>query len=119
MQIEVEKLENTPVVSPWGQIDAYNVGQLKEQIQGMALPEGVSLIMDLSHVEHLDSAGISLLILTNRKLKKNGGELKLVRMPEGVRRLLDMAGLLPYLHLYDSPGHALAGLQTQPTTADL
>lgn len=52
------------------------------------------LVVDLSHVEFLDSSGIGLLVGATQRLRAAGGDLRLAAMRERVKTMLHVARLL-------------------------
>jgi anti-anti-sigma factor len=51
------------------------------------------LIIDLVHVEMVDSAGLSVFIATHNSLKQHGRVLRLINVSENVSRLLNLTRL--------------------------
>mgnify|MGYP003097270151 FL=1 len=50
-------------------------------------------VLDLTWVSFMDSAGIAVILKTDRLLRQTGGALALSGVPGQVRRVLDVAGL--------------------------
>ncbi|HET6399879.1 MAG TPA: STAS domain-containing protein [Candidatus Kapabacteria bacterium] len=74
-------------------LDSRNAGQLKAEFLILAQPGTNAIIVDLSEVQHVDSAGLSALLLGQRQMRLNGGELRLAGLNESVRTLLDITQL--------------------------
>jgi anti-sigma B factor antagonist len=53
------------------------------------------IVINLEHVNYVDSAGLGALIEMQRKTKAKGGSLKLCHLRANLRRALEMARLLP------------------------
>ena len=53
------------------------------------------IVMNLEHVNYVDSAGLGALIEMHRKTKAKGGGLKLCHLGPNLRQALEMARLLP------------------------
>ena len=83
-----------------------------EQAAREAHAAGVrNVIIDLSKVPSLTSAGIRSIIIIHKMLadpKDKTGHLKLVNPTPYVREVFDIAGLLAYLEVYDSLEEAVA-----------
>jgi len=62
-----------------------------------------TLIVDLSGVTFLDSTGLRAIVSADARARKSGLELKIVRGPERVQKILYLAGLDKILPLVD-PG---------------
>lgn len=74
-------------------LDSRNAGQLKAEFLILAQPGTNAIIVDLSEVQHVDSAGLSALLLGQRQMRLNGGEIRLAGLNESIRSLLDITQL--------------------------
>ncbi len=52
------------------------------------------IILNLSGVDYLSSAGVRVLMATSRRLSRENGKLVLCELKQGVREVLGMSGLL-------------------------
>ena len=76
-----------------GEMSFYNVTILKERIFKFIKPEDKVIIVDLSKVNFMDSAGLGLLISLVKRMKSQGGKL-IVEYPQlGVQKLIEMTRL--------------------------
>ena len=84
-----------PAILLSGEIDISNAAHLARAIKGSVSNLDHGLILDLSRVTYVDSAGIKVLFDLARRLKDHQQRLVLV-VPEGagVRRSLALGGLL-------------------------
>lgn len=92
MQIIVsEFVTRTVVIAPQERIDAFNAPQLRERLLEL-LNQGVSrIVLDLSSVPFLDSAGMAVLVTTLKRARQAGGDAKLVwPREEAARRILHL-----------------------------
>ncbi len=73
-------------------LDVFLKGKLQQELQ--AGSEGGTLIIDLSAVSFIDSAGLTVLIDAHKRAARTGGEVRLV-VQEGqqVYRILQITGL--------------------------
>jgi len=74
-------------------LDSGNAGQLKAEFLILAQPDVDTLIVDLSEVRHIDSAGISALLLAQRQMSVHGGDVRLVGPNEAVQSMLRVTQL--------------------------
>ncbi|HEY3874821.1 MAG TPA: STAS domain-containing protein, partial [Candidatus Kapabacteria bacterium] len=89
-------------------LDSRTAGQLKAEFLILAQPDIRSLIVDLSEVEHIDSAGISALLLAQRQMTIHEGELRLASVKPEVRTLLEMTQLDRVFRMFDTVEEAVA-----------
>jgi anti-anti-sigma factor len=73
--------------------------------------EGVNkLIVDLSEVESCDSSGLSAILVANRIISANEGQIRLAAPSEKVHTLIKITQLDRVLPVTDTVEHALAEL---------
>jgi anti-sigma B factor antagonist len=66
------------------------------------------MVINLEHVNYVDSAGLGALIEMQRKTKAKGGGLKLCNLGPNLRQALEMARLLPIFETCPSENAAVA-----------
>jgi anti-sigma B factor antagonist len=89
-------------------LDSRNAGQLKAEFLILAQPDIQSLIVDLSEVRHIDSAGLSALLLAQRQMTVHDGELRLAGVAGEVLSLLEMTQLNRVFRIFNTVKEALA-----------
>ena len=67
------------------------------------------LILDLGEVTYVDSVGLSTLVASWTSMRKQGGDLKLVHLPQGVHQLLQITRLATVFEIHNSLESALQG----------
>ena len=73
LEITVERNENYVLCRPTGELDAYTVAQFREAL--MELAEEKFVLVDLSDVPFMDSAGLGALIGGIRRARDNDGDV--------------------------------------------
>jgi anti-sigma B factor antagonist len=61
-------VERTVVVAPWGDLDVATAPELADAIEAAAQKQPATLIVDLSRVDFLASAGMTVLITAHRDI---------------------------------------------------
>ncbi len=89
-------------------LDSRNAGQLKAEFLILAQPDIQTLIVDLSEVRHVDSAGLSALLLAQRQMAVHEGELRLAGVTEEVLSLLRMTQLDRVFRIFNTVEDARA-----------
>jgi anti-sigma B factor antagonist len=62
----------------------------------------IRIILNLQDVSYIDSAGVGALVAKYVSLRKRGGDLKLLRLSERVRRVITIAHLLAVFETFES-----------------
>ena len=92
-------------------LDTSISGLLKGEFTMILKVEGVNkLIIDLSEVESCDSSGLSSILVANRILSANEGQIRLAAPSEKVYKLIKITQLDRVLPVTDSVEHALLEL---------
>ncbi len=90
LEIQIEKLDNYTLCRPVGELDAYTVGQFREALSGLA--EETRLLIDLSEVPFMDSAGLGALIGGIRRAREADGQVVVACSRPTLTRLLHTTG---------------------------
>jgi anti-anti-sigma factor len=77
------------VVKVWGILDVFSFQDLKKYIEELAKAAGARIVVNLSEVEYMASAGWSVLLSKRQTIKHGGGELSIFGMNESLRRVYD------------------------------
>jgi anti-anti-sigma factor len=86
-----------------GEVDAANVVQLERGLRSAVRAAGGSLVIDLSQLDYLDSAGIRALFGAAREAGNRHVELQVVVPPSSpLLRLLDVAGFTGSIPVFGS-----------------
>lgn len=99
-EIDVEERESSALVRLSGEIDLAAV----EAIETELLPledRFQTIVLDLRGVTFLDSTGLRAIVSADARARNNGFELKIIRGPEQVQKILYLSGLDKILPLVD------------------
>jgi anti-sigma B factor antagonist len=97
------------IVRVTGDVDLAESPKIREQLAAAVSNAALGLVVDLSAVRYLDSAGVRLLFQLRRRLEQNRQQLRLVVPESGlVRRVLAFASLETHLRIYPTAEAALA-----------
>lgn len=93
-ELKVESREGIVYATLVGDIDMSNVQQLREALGRATSNQALGLVIDLSDVDYLDSAGIHLIHSLGSQLRSHGQKLAVV-IPEDsvINDALRLAGL--------------------------
>lgn len=94
MEIRLEKIGEVAVIAPEGTIDSRTAPQF-EKAAIDALSKGERrIVVDFSKVDFTSSAGLRVLLMLGKRLQPAGGTLVLCGLNEGVRKVLEVSGLM-------------------------
>src|SRR3984885_6082761 len=78
LDIRESKREGVVILSLKGRLTVGEASAVREQCSAVAAAGNVNVILNLEHVEYIDSTGLGALVICFTSLKKAGGALKLV-----------------------------------------
>jgi len=81
-----------------------------EKLNEIAGESSGKLVLDMSAVELVDSRMLAAIVSLNRKLGKEGGQLRMCSVAPLVKKMLDAFGLLKVLKVDDTEQEAIAAL---------
>jgi anti-sigma B factor antagonist len=97
------------VVEVEGQLIVGNRQELKATIQ-QALDNGErKLLVDFAKTGYIDSSGLGALVSISKKVREQGGELRLSGLNEDLRSLFELTKLDTLFAIADDSAQALAG----------
>jgi anti-sigma B factor antagonist len=109
--VQFDQRDQVVVSTVRGEVDLSNARQICDAV-GEATPNtALGVVLDLSHVDYLDSAGIQLIYRLRENLRARGQKLMLaIPADSPVQDSLRLAGITEYLPIAASVDAALAGL---------
>lgn len=109
MRVSIKSTKDIVLIELEGSLD----GKTAPEVQKQVLPgaEGQNkVILDLTRVNYISSAGLRVLLLLYRQLKAKGGKIVLVGMSEEIKDVMSNTGLLNFFLIADSLDGGIAAL---------
>ena len=97
MTIEIKRNTNRTIIEVGGRLDTITAPVLEKTIAD-SVGENENLVLDFKGLEYISSAGLRVLLGTQKKMKKNGS-MKLIRVCEDVMEVLEMTGFADILRV--------------------
>lgn len=105
--INVTAHDEVTVVEVSGRVDGMNANEMGSAIGGAIDGGGVHVVLDLSGVDYMSSAGLRELVNSFKKAKRAAGDIRLAQPSDRVREVLEMAGLDTIFRIYGSQSEAV------------
>ena len=97
MEIKKTADGNVLVLAVSGRLETVTAPQLDAEIQ--AIPDDVSeLLMEISELEYVSSAGLCVFLVAHKKMKSRGGSMKISGANASVKKVFDITGFSPILN---------------------
>ena len=109
MQLEQRIVDNVAIIKINGDITLNKGGDvlLKDKVQSLLHQNYTKLIIDLSDVSYVDSAGLGELVQTYVTAKNRGVRLKLLNPTKRIKDLLIVTKLLTVFETFESEQDAI------------
>jgi len=101
IEINIENLQQVSVVRLVGEIDANSAAVVQQKVLPLSV-SGCQIILDLSHVAYMSSAGLRMLLSIYRQISGNQGRIVLVALSEELKDTMSMTGFLGYFTVEDT-----------------
>ena len=108
LEVNIEGNNDFSICRPSGEIDAYSVDDFRQALNSLATVS--KLLIDLSDVPFMDSAGLGALIGSIRKAGENNGEMVVSCGRESLLQLLKTTGFDQIVTVTESTSEALVAL---------
>lgn len=100
MSLEIEKKSTTPtVLALSGRLDTATAPSFETEVFAI-LPTVDSLILDMSRLDYISSAGLRVILKVQKTLAdKDGAVFKLTNVPKTVKEVFDITGFSDFLNI--------------------
>lgn len=102
MEIEIKDISEHKVLQVSGEVDLYNVSELKKALFSITDGNFTSVVVDMKNVNYMDSSGIGALVAGQKKMKAHGGKFALINIHDDVLNILKLATLDKFFQIYES-----------------
>lgn len=95
MDINIKTVEDVKVVEIIGDVDANTAPTVQQQVVPLAEP-GSKILMDMTQVPYMSSAGLRMLLSMYRQTEAKKGKLVLVGLSEELQDTMSVTGFLDF-----------------------
>jgi anti-sigma B factor antagonist len=93
LDIKVDKQAESCSITLAGEVDVYTSPSFKERLVS-AVDEGcLNIVVDLESVDFIDSSGLGVLVSGLRRVKEQGGSIRLVCTRDHILKVFRITGL--------------------------
>ncbi|MFC2026210.1 STAS domain-containing protein [Chloroflexota bacterium] len=110
MEVFISAHENCDVVAVSGKIDHSNQDILNKAINDLIDAGHFRLVLDLSKVDYMSSAGLRIMVTTQNACRNYpGGDLFLSGVPKRIKETLELTEFVRIFKIYEDNSQAVAG----------
>lgn len=101
LEITTQEMKRVDLFTISGRVDSSTAPDLEEALQGRLDSGRYNLVLDMSDVNYLSSAGLRAMVSALRTCKRKGGDVRVADPSERVQEVLELAGLDALFESYD------------------
>ena len=110
MEINTKTLKDVTVVEVIGDIDGKTAPQVQDAVKA-AFQAGGKLLLDLTKVPYMSSAGLRMMVGVFRLVSGGNGKMALVGVNDEIKETMDVTGFLSYFTIYATLDEGVEALQ--------
>ena len=110
MDISEDRKAGAVILALSGKLDATTAKTFEEKILQVISSGAQRLIVDLSLLEYVSSAGLRVFLLAAKRLQPTNGKISLCGLQDHIRQVFDLAGFSSIFSIYSSRDAAIKDL---------
>ena len=108
MEITTQEFKHCDLIKVIGRVDSSTAPDFTKALDKANDAGHYKLVVDMSELEYMSSAGFRALLATQRNCKRyNRGELVLAAVPDRIREALELAGFTELFKTFGDPLEAV------------
>ena len=107
------------VVRLGGRLDGNTYQELQQFLDRELQTKEQTVIFDCRDLRFISSAGLSVLLITAKRIDPKASNLAVANLQAAVRETFEIAGFSALFHVFDSLPEALSSLSLAPTLGDM
>lgn len=109
MEIKISNEQNVTIVTLTGELQRQTAPGIQEEILPLVAPD-CKLLLDMSNVPYISSAGLRLLLLIYRQIEDQNGRIVLTNLQDMVKDTMSITGFLEFFTAYSTIEDGIAAL---------
>lgn len=81
-----------------GRLDTLTSGDLSKELDGVFAGNVGDIIFDFAALDYVSSAGLRVLLSTQKKVSEAGAEMKITGANEDIKEILDITGFTSFMN---------------------
>ena len=108
MDIKTERNDGTLIAKAEGRIDGVNARDFEEAMKKAINSDDSTVVIDLEGLSYISSAGLRVILLIAKTLRKRNAELILCSLSDPIREVFEISGFDKIIPVHASREQALA-----------
>lgn len=107
MEISISREDTSTIIEIRGDLDGKNAPIVQQKVMPLCT-SGCKIVLDMSHVYYMSSAGLRLMLSLYRQIMNVQGKMVLVGLSDESRNVMSSAGFLNYFITKNSVEEGIA-----------
>ena len=107
LEIAFKNEKGKTIAAVNGRLDAMSAPEFEKSVLEQVESGTDNLIVDLSQVDYISSAGLRSILVIAKKLRSKAGELAVAGLKDTVKEVFEISGFNTILPLFDTVSQAL------------
>jgi len=108
MQVKITEYKRVAVIQPVGRVDSDTSAEFETELRRLVDSGRNNLVLDLSKIDFLSSAGLRVIVSTMKSVRKNGGNVCVAEANARAAEVLKLTGLDSIIDMHPSREAAIA-----------
>ena len=110
VDINIERQSGVLIIKPEGRIDGNNAADFQTSLGETITEQDSTIIMNLSELSYISSAGLRAILLTAKSLQKQKAKFMLCALKPTIKGIFEISGFDKIITIHDSQTDALGAL---------
>lgn len=112
MKIEINNNDSVTTIALSGRFDSSVVPHFRELVSTLPDDQPENYVVDLGEVQYIDSGGLGCLVAFLRRVREDGGDIKVATLTAKVRAVFELTRLHRIFEIYDNSSAAIRSFAT-------
>lgn len=118
MNVTWERRDGTALARVEGRIDGANFSEFQRVLESGLAPDAESVVLDFEHVAFISSAGLRVVLMLGKQLRKRGAQLALFSLKHRIREIFAVSGFDRIVPIHGSESQAIDALASDPQQSE-
>lgn len=100
--------EGVKILKLRGKLDASTAAAFEGKLNEVLIAEDPNLLLDFKNLDTISSAGLNVLLSSNKQIRKKRGIIALSAVKNEVKNIFKLSGMFPLFPFYQDSEEALA-----------
>ncbi len=111
IEIDVKQEDKVTIVELHGRLDSEGARKVRDELMPVA-EAGSRVLLDMSDVDYMSSAGLRVLLMFYRKVDATAGAIVMTGLNQRIRDVMEMTGFLDFFSTSETREEALQALKS-------